>query len=355
MSEYNRLYNIYIEKSDQDLIKIVNHKNKNTIAYEAASDILKYVRGIEEEQWFPKDDNFPKKTEKNFFKNMFMKLFNSSRTDAVCSQKTNGTTINDVPESSDRSIKIQYDNTKSPGMQLKEQTGIDLGVEYAMLSTAGDDNVCPMCAQFEGKIFLITDAPNLPLCPSCSCAYNYYLKEDLPPDAVISNKKDFILPAKCTSLFYENQQKVFRETDIYEQIRLCESNLKNLSEFMMPYLSANFPAPAELACRDLLPDLYMQLGMWDKAEKTIQKCIASKAYFPEDGSHILNYFKSYKKIAIETLSYIFENPGCLQRNIYKKMGYEGEEKELLKDFLHYSKLLKEVKYNNTNQLFYDTN
>ena len=120
---------------------------------------------------------------------------------------------------------------------------------------------------------------------------------------------------------------------------------------MEPYLSANFQAPAELACRDLLPQFYMQLGKWDKAEKAIRRCIDSNAYFPEDGSIELAEFESYKKIATETLSYISQNPGCLQRNIYKKMGYENEERELLKDFLRYSKLIKKVKYNNTNQLF----
>ncbi|TGY91000.1 hypothetical protein E5329_23195 [Petralouisia muris] len=257
-------------------------------------------------------------------------------------------------EESELSIEIDFNGSKSPGAQFKKQTGIDLGAEYVMLSTASDENVCPMCAQFEGKIFLSSDAPKLPLCPSCSCVYEYYLKDDLPPNAIISNKNDFVLPAKCTSLFYKHQQELYTEKDIDKQIRLCESDLKKLPEFIEPYISANFSAPDELACRDLLPDLYMQLGKWDKAEKIIKKCIDSNAYFPENGSKALTNFESYKKIATETLAYISQNSGCLQRNIYKKMGYEGEEKELLKDFLRYSRLIKKVKYNNTNQLFCNT-
>ncbi len=257
-------------------------------------------------------------------------------------------------EESKLSIEIDFNGSKSPGAQFKKQTGIDLGAEYVMLSTASNENVCPMCAQFEDKIFLSSDAPKLPLCPSCSCAYEYYLKDDLPPNAIISNKNDFVLPAKCTSLFYKHQQELYTEKDIDKQIRLCESDLKKLPEFIEPYISANFSAPDELACRDLLPDLYMQLGKWDKAEKTIKKCIDSNAYFPENGSKALTNFESYKKIATETLAYISQNSGCLQRNIYKKMGYEGEEKELLKDFLRYSRLIKKVKYNNTNQLFCNT-
>ena len=54
---------------------------------------------------------------------------------------------------SELSVEIDFSNSKSPGTQFKEQTGIDLGTEYVKLSTACNENVCPMCAQFEGKIF----------------------------------------------------------------------------------------------------------------------------------------------------------------------------------------------------------
>lgn len=259
------------------------------------------------------------------------------------------------PISSDISPSIQHDN--STPLNIMFQTGeenkdYDLEIKYVKLSTSGDENVCPMCSQFEDKIFLATEAPKLPLCPSCSCTYmHYYSKKELPSNAIISNKSNFILPAECTSMFYKKQQKTYEETDPEKCIRLCESQMKKLSEFMAPYISAKFPAPDELACRDLLPDLYMSLGKWEKAENTIKKCIAANAYYPQDGSKELTYFELYKKVALETLSYISQNPGCLQRNIYRKMGYEGEEKEKLKHFLRNSHLIKKVKYNNTNQLF----
>lgn len=258
------------------------------------------------------------------------------------------------PEPCSFSATIQFGNNieLSPQKQIEEQFGIDLDLEeYVCLSTSGDENVCPMCAQFDGKFFLKKNAPKLPLCPSCSCAYMYYDKQTLPSGCVISNKEDFILPAECTSLFYKHQQTLYDETDTAKIIRICERDLRKLPEFMAPYLSAKFPAPPELACRDLLPELYMQLGEWSKAESAIKRCIDSKAYFPDDGTSKLAYLTSYQKIATNTLSYIKQNPGCLQRNIYKKMGYEGAEKELLKDFLRYSKLINKVKYNNTNQLF----
>lgn len=256
--------------------------------------------------------------------------------------------------SSELNIKIQYNDFELPRAQIQTQTGVedyDLQIEYVRISTSGDENVCPMCAQFEGKIFRVGDAPKLPLFSSCACAYDCYCKEDLPSNAVISDKEDFFLPANCTPLFYKHQQKSYEETDTNKIILMCESDLKKLSELMAPYITAKFDAPPELACRDLLPKLHMQLGKWDKAEKAIKKCIEAKAYYPDDGFSELTYLSSYRKIATEVLAYLHQKPGYLQRNIYKAMGYIGEERKILKDFLRDSKLIKKIKYNNTNQLF----
>lgn len=253
----------------------------------------------------------------------------------------------------DMSAKIHYADHESPKITVQSsiKTEVNIGKsKYIELSTAGDDGVCPMCAQFEGKIFLASDAPKLPLCPSCSCAYKYYFKEDLPENTVLSYKKDFILPADCTSQFYKHQQKIYEENDINKQIRLCEKDLKLPDEFMAPYLLGNFPAPAELACRDLLPELYMLLGKWDKAKHTIKRCIDAHAYVPEDGSHELAYLESYQKVATSLLNYIIETPGCLQRNIYKKLPYEGMERKQLKHFLRYSPIIQKEKCGSTNKL-----
>ena len=248
-------------------------------------------------------------------------------------------------------ISVQYNNSVSPTVTIQtkdDDNFYDLKTEYVRLSTSGDENVCAMCTQFEGKFFLADDAPELPLCPSCACAYEYYYsKEDLPFGAIISNKDDFVLPAGCTPMFYKKQQQIYEVEDMEKCIRLCESQMKKLHEFMEPYVSAGFPAPNELACRDLLPNLYMQLGKWKKAENTIKKCIAANAYCPRDGSDELASLETYQKVATETLSYISQNPGCLQRNIYKAMGYEGNKKEHLKYFLRNSSQIEKVKHSST--------
>ena len=357
-----------MEKSDEDLKKILNSKIGYThTAVEVAYDILKYVRNIEDEQLYDQKsttDTTPIK--KNGFMDKFRQFLSTFITPNVSVPKADTQITNDnISENytskpvspSELHIKIQYDDFKLPRAQIQTQNGVkdyDLQIEYICISTAGDENVCPMCAQFEGKIFRATDAPKLPLCPSCTCEYECYCKEDLPSDAIISNKEDFILPADCTPLFYKHQQKSYEENDTNKLIRMCESDLKKISEFMTPYIAARFDAPPELACRDLLPELYMQSGKWDKAEKAIKKCIEAKAYYPDDGFSELTYLNSYHKIATEVLAYLQQKPGYLQRNIYKAMGYIGEEREILKDFLRDSKLIKKIKYNNTNQLFCNT-
>lgn len=120
---------------------------------------------------------------------------------------------------------------------------------------------------------------------------------------------------------------------------------------MTPYINANFNAPQELVCRDLLPELYMRLGKWDKAEKAIKRCIEANAYYPDNGSEELLYLTTFRKVATQAISYITQNPGCLQRNIYKALPYEADEKECLKHFLRNSLLITKEKFNNTNKLY----
>lgn len=254
------------------------------------------------------------------------------------------------------SIEGQYAAHETPKIKVQTQDEsyeYDLKTEYVRLSTSGDGNVCPMCKQFEGKYFLSTDAPKLPLCPLCSCEYEYYDKSDLPSRAKIRNPNDFIFPADCTPLFYEVQNIVYEEKDIQKQIQMCESSMEKLPEFMFPYISAKFEVQ-ELACRDLLPELYMRIGKWDKAKSTIERCISANAYYPKNGSVELADLESYRTVATTAIAYISENPGCLQRNIYKALAFKDNQKEQLKHFLRYSLQIEKEKFGNTNKLFCKT-
>lgn len=54
-----------------------------------------------------------------------------------------------------------------------------MGVTHVKISTAFDKSVCEICQQYEGKIYPISKAPALPLCPTCRCAYVYLFPEDI--------------------------------------------------------------------------------------------------------------------------------------------------------------------------------
>jgi hypothetical protein len=160
-----------------------------------------------------------------------------------------------------------------------------------------------------------------------------------------SHNDDFI------TKFYELSHLIDSSKDIYDKLDACEKSFPLLKEFCRFCLENDGELPPFINCRDVGPEMYMRIGKWDDAERVIQICIDAKAYYPNDGSQELTNFENYKQVALETLSFISQNPGCLQRNIYKVMGYEGDKKEYLKVFLRNSKLIQKVKYNNTNQLF----
>lgn len=63
----------------------------------------------------------------------------------------------------------------SPELQRAKKTG----VTHVKISTAFDGSVCEICRQYEGKIYPINQAPALPLCPACRCAYEYLFPGDI--------------------------------------------------------------------------------------------------------------------------------------------------------------------------------
>jgi SPP1 gp7 family putative phage head morphogenesis protein len=62
-----------------------------------------------------------------------------------------------------------------------QELGIEeLGV-MAEWSTAGDDRVCPICAEFEGKVFTVEEARGMiPAHPNCRCAWIPFVGEPKP-------------------------------------------------------------------------------------------------------------------------------------------------------------------------------
>lgn len=155
--------------------------------------------------------------------------------------------------------------------------------------------------------------------------------------------------------FYSLSTKINEEKDIYKKLEACEKSYQLLPEFCRYCIEDDEgELPPIINCRDIGPELYMRLGKWNEAENAIRKCIEARAYFPDDGSDVLDYLDSYKKVANKTLSYIEQNPGCLQRSIYNKLSLNEDERDILKHFLRCSLLITKEKSGNTNKLFIKT-
>lgn len=155
--------------------------------------------------------------------------------------------------------------------------------------------------------------------------------------------------------FYTLSSIIDDEKDIYKKLEACEKTYPLLSDFCRFCIEEDEgELPPFINCRDIGPELYMRLGEWDKAEKAIKLCIEANAYYPDDGSEQLNDLASYRNVATTALSYISQNPGCLQRNMYKILQFNGDEREHLKHFLRTSLLIIKEKSGNTNKLYCKT-
>lgn len=150
--------------------------------------------------------------------------------------------------------------------------------------------------------------------------------------------------------FYNLMDQIDAAQAVTEKLILCEQARPLLAQFVATSISQDGDLPPCIMCRDYAPIWYMQLGQWQKAEEYIRFCISCKAYYPDNGKYELQYLKQYKKAAITALSYIAQNPGCLQSKIYGAIG-NSVDRDCLKDFTRSSMLIKKVPYKKTNMLY----
>ena len=138
--------------------------------------------------------------------------------------------------------------------------------------------------------------------------------------------------------------------DIYKRIELCEIGLKLLKEFLSPYVSTGWEPPEVLPCAYGLIFDYQSLGDWDNARRVILACVDAGAYSPEDGEEELKRNECVKIAAQTLVSYLTDNPGELQRNIYRKL-CPPCDREALKWVLAKSLLIRKEKADKTNRLY----
>lgn len=150
--------------------------------------------------------------------------------------------------------------------------------------------------------------------------------------------------------FFELSDSIQASGSIEQRLTLCESALQLLPGFVAACLAEDHELPQVINCRDYAPIWYMRLGQWDKAQAYISACISCGAYYPDNGQHELQYLVKYKTAALAVLSYVKENPGCLQKNLYKALAGVADL-DCMKQFVRYTPLLRKEPTGKTNALY----
>lgn len=158
-------------------------------------------------------------------------------------------------------------------------------------------------------------------------------------------------PDEFENIFSSLSEKIEREKDLAKKAALCEKCYEFLPEFCKFYIDLDGELPPFIVCRDAGPWAYEKLGEYDKAEEAVKKCIKAQAYYPDDGSEALEMIRLDRRIAEQIISFLKENAGFKQRNIYKQFEFTPEEKESAQRFLKYSELIRKVKSGSTNELY----
>ena len=159
------------------------------------------------------------------------------------------------------------------------------------------------------------------------------------------------LPSPETDSFYALSERIAALKEPEEILAACEKSYELLPGFVSACLKEDGDLPPLIRCRDVGPWLYMKLGRWDEAEAALSRCAAANAFYPADGSEERDFFLRFKRVACAALDYIRDNPGCLQKNVYKALPFEGEDREALKSFLRNSLQIRKEKAGKTNALY----
>lgn len=154
--------------------------------------------------------------------------------------------------------------------------------------------------------------------------------------------------------FYRLSSIIETEKNIYKKLEACEESYPMLKEFCKYCIRIDNELPPVINCRDIGFELYMRLGRWEDVERVFAICENANAYYPNHGEDEQNYLIGYKNIALSAIKYINENPGCLQKNIYKAMNLQDEDKMHLKHFLRCSLQIHKEKCGTTNKLYIST-
>lgn len=152
--------------------------------------------------------------------------------------------------------------------------------------------------------------------------------------------------------FYSTCDKLSAPAPAKIKLSYCLEQLALLSDTVIAFLEEDGSLPPVIACRDTAPEMCMRLGEWEKAKNIVKFCISCNAFYPDAkiGENELIYIETFQETATVALTFIQNNPGFLQKKLYKAL--EGQtDHDCLKHFLRCSEQIIKVKDGSTNKLY----
>lgn len=153
--------------------------------------------------------------------------------------------------------------------------------------------------------------------------------------------------------YFEYSERIIHEKDVSKKLEYCHKQLKLLPWYVWKELNSPYFKflPPLIACRDCAPKLYMRMGKWEEAKDFILACIDANAYYPDRGEKELEYLEKYKETALAALAYIEAYPGTLQKDLYDTLEQNGVDRDILKQFVRWTSLVRKVPHGKTNMLY----
>lgn len=137
-----------------------------------------------------------------------------------------------------------------------------------------------------------------------------------------------------------------------QKLEHCERALSALPDFVMVNLEQDGELFEPPAICYLSVDMCLRLGFWEKAIQIANFCNSCNAYFsiPEEYGNTIAHIKLYQNAATKALMYIKQNPGCLQKDMYKVLNGQVDH-DCLQHFLRCSEQVAKEKFASTNKLY----
>lgn len=136
------------------------------------------------------------------------------------------------------------------------------------------------------------------------------------------------------------------------KLALCEKAIPLLPDYVLADLEQDgdlFQIPC--IC-DLMIEMYLRIGKWEKAKEYARYFHSINVYLfePNIYAELLSHIETYQYAAELALDFITNNPGFLQKDMYKALAGKVDH-DALQHFLRCSEQIERVKSGSTNKLY----